>query len=208
MIQMYKEYEMTKSILEGTGDKLYVVETNDIKRLDIGRIRNRNITEENGTDLRFESYSIEEGENEVIVLELKKDDDRFFFKPIFSDDYILILSEDYTYGDNLETKLGEIKTSNNRRNISIEINNEAQYYGKMYATPVDEYKQLVTKNPLGVYLTSIVPASALPNNASKMIEYNSIFSKDLAHKISKMKLKSQINICESYEKIKRKSYTK
>lgn len=208
MIQMYKEYKITKSILEGTGDKLYVVETKDIKGLDIGGIINSFISGENESDLRFESYQIEEEENEVIVLELKKDDDRFFFKPIFSDDSILILSEDYLYDDNLEAKLGEIKTANNRRNISIEENNAAHYYGGMYATPVEEYKELVTKNPLGIYLTSIVPTSALPNNASKMIEYNSIFSKDLAHKISRMKLKSQINICESYEKLKRKSYTK
>ena len=58
---------------------------------------------------------MEEGENEVIILELKNDGDRYFFKPIFSDNYILILSEDYIYGDNLGAILGEIKTSNNRR---------------------------------------------------------------------------------------------
>ncbi len=211
MIQMYKEYKIEKGILEGTGDTLYAVDIKDIRGIDIGGIINGLTSSGYGNDLRFESYPIEDGDSEVLILEIKNDGERYFFKPLISDDYILIMSEDYLYGDNFDSRLGEIKTANNRRIASLKSNDTSMFYGGEYLTPTDEYKDLVSDNPLGVYLTSLVPVSELPNNGFRMIDYNNKYSEDLAHKIGRMKLKAQIQISNSYDKLENyigKKYSK
>ncbi|MBR3897858.1 MAG: hypothetical protein IKJ43_01080 [Bacilli bacterium] len=188
----YKEYRLSHDILNGE-DNLFVVNTEDIRGITIGGIQD---------SYRFFSYDVCDDVNEVIVLEVKNDGERYYFKPLCSDDYILILGEDYYYGDSEELNLGEIRTCNNR--IDAYKSFMIRDFGKADGDVFDK-RELVTENPLGVYLASIQSLSSIPYNGESMVNYNKKYASDLEHKIARMKLFAQNDIIEAYARIDKKS---
>ena len=187
-VQSYKEYDLSQRIINGE-ENYFAINSKDIKGITIGGIDG---------NLRLVSYPVVDHESEVIVLEVMNDGDRYFFKPIFSDDYLLILDEDYYYGTSPELFLGEIRLSTTRTRKMIEGNlgilNNNDY------SSVESNRDLIMCNPIGIYLSSIEPLSALPNNGSRMVHYNVTYANDLKHKIGRMKFDAQTVISEAYER--------
>lgn len=195
-IMPYKEYDISKKISYGS-EKYFAVSTEDIRGITIGGIDG---------NLRLVSYKMDDSESEVIILEILNDGERFYFKPIFSEDDILILSEDYYCGDSLELSLGEIRLSTNRQRQQFrEYRN--LFTNDDYSSVLDN-KELVLENPLGVYLTSLEPLSLLPDDGKRIVNYNKMYADDLKHKIGRMKFDAQTEIIKSYDRVFGKKYSR
>jgi len=192
----FREYDNCKRIL-GKNDKYFVSSTDDIKGIAIGGISN---------DLRYVSYNVSDDEPEVIILEVLKDDERYFFKPIFSDDCLLILSEDYCFGDSDELSIGEIRLSTNRQAECLKTGYNT-FKNDDYSSIYDN-KDLVLDNPIGVYLSSLMPVSILGDKADRMINYNKMYADDLRKKIDKIKFDAQTLIMDDYDRVLSKKYVR
>lgn len=185
-VVQYKEYDLSKKILNGE-EEYFALETKDLKGITIGKV---------DSNYRLISYSLTDYDSEVLVVKVLNDGDRFFFKPLFSDDYILILGEDYYYGDCFDFSLGEVRLSTNR------MKDDADFDNIDFTSPLDN-KDFIINNPIGIYLTSIVPLSCLPNNGIRMVNYNDKYSDDLKHKVGHMKFDAQTEVLKAYDKIEK-----
>lgn len=137
--------------------------------------------------------------DDLLIVEAVKDEDSYYFKPKFSDDKILIYSEDYYARDVLSAPLGEIKTSVNRDRASL-IDPYCSFYDNLDPNYVMNYEELVTKNPLAINLGSLIKLEEI-ENLEIVMAYNKEYASELSRELKRMKLDASRDLITYYREL-------
>lgn len=187
------EFNIYNHLLSGD-ESTYIIEKSKIGRFAIGGIDNYP---------RFYIYDHRHDENyedKQFVVEAINDGDSYYFKPIFSDDKILIYSEDYMYGDNSESFIGEIKISNNRQHQALCGSYGPSLYHHLNPNYVMEQEELVTEHPLAIGVADLRYLSEFINSDA-IIEFNKKYAKELAMDLDAMKLTASEELLRDYARL-------
>ena len=137
--------------------------------------------------------------DDLLIVEAVKDEDSYYFRPKFSDDKILIYSEDYYVKDVLSAPLGEIKTSRNRDRAS-KRDPYSSFYDNLDPNYVMNYEELVTKNPLAINLASLIELEEI-ENLEIVMAYNKENASELSRELKRMKLDASRDLITYYREL-------
>jgi len=137
--------------------------------------------------------------DDLLIVEAVKDEDSYYFRPKFSDDKILIYSEDYYVRDVLSAPLGEIKTSGNRERASLR-DPYCSFYDNLDPNYVMNYEELVTKNPLAINLGSLIELEEI-DNLERVMSYNKEYASELSRELKRMKFNASEDLITYYREL-------
>ena len=207
-----KNQEISK--IDLNQDEYVCVEIDDIHPLKLmTRVREKAIQEKTHIinerkDLRDFILTITEdrlhhktpAQREYIVGTLVKYNNRVLFKPLCTDQYILLASDCISFSDNyfytpkfnFEASLGEIKILS-----PSDVQIHSKYYPNDYADR-EEIRNLVLNNALCVEIESLKKLTDLADDGIWELTFNEEFSDEYAKKLKKKKLFAQKNLVNDY----------